>query len=448
MLGGLDALAPERAGFLFERQLHADIGHILLHQLANAAPGTKDWRVVEDDAERLAVRLEAHTVGVHFAKAHLVQQRIGQVRVVLKGALGLGFIIEGGGGERRRLAGLAQAEVDSLNDFIAIHRMRHGKAEALVIEDLVHNRVRMAEIEGEDGIAGFAILPEQDLVVADLLILLEEREVFHEDMAVLHVDIAGHSAQVEDLGVLYNVSGNPVDIGQLVAGGVHLPVVGVAFQHDGDFGRDLGEAPGEEDRHVGVEARGEPVVEVLMPELKLVFLRLRVQLLFVGVVAMELGQVVLGIPGHRSAVGPGHQVHEDAMRAGEGEADGEIVGRVHDDGLAANGQPDGEAGGEVFIAQHILIPEHEVLGGVRRAVRPSDAFTQVEGVGGAVIGDFPGFGQIGAHIGAVTVVAHQLRVHEAVSEDAGIAGAYADAAPGAAVLTDLIQRFDHHRVGW
>ena len=163
---------------------------------------------------------------------------------------------------------------------------------------------------------------------------------------------------------------------------------------------------------------------------------------------MELGHVVLGIPGHRSAVGPGHQVHEDAMRAGEGEADGEIVGRVHDDRLAADGQPDGEAGGEVVIAQHVLIPEHEVLGGMRRAVRPLDAFTQVEGVGRAVIGDFPGFSQIGTDIGAVHVVAHQLRVHEAVSEDTGIAGADTDAAPGAAVLTDLIQRFDHHWVGW
>ena len=51
----------------------------------------------------------------------------------------------------------------------------------------------MAEIEGHDRVAGLTELPEQDLVVARLLILLEEREVLHQDMAVLHVDVAGHS---------------------------------------------------------------------------------------------------------------------------------------------------------------------------------------------------------------------------------------------------------------
>ena len=77
VFGGLNALAPERAGFLFERQLHADIGHILLHQLANAAPGAEDGRVVEDDAERLAVRAQADSIGVPFGEAHFVEQGVG-----------------------------------------------------------------------------------------------------------------------------------------------------------------------------------------------------------------------------------------------------------------------------------------------------------------------------------------------------------------------------------
>ena len=120
-----------------------------------------------------------------------------------------------------------------------------AKREAFIVENLVQDRLRMAEIEGYDGIARFAELPEKDLVVAGIFIFLEEREILHQNMAVLHVDFTGYGAQIQNLGVFDNIGGDLVDVGQLVAGGVHLPVVGVALQHDRNFGRNLGEAPGE-----------------------------------------------------------------------------------------------------------------------------------------------------------------------------------------------------------
>ena len=68
------------------------------------------------------------------------------------------------------------------------------------------------------------------VVIATVAVLQDHWQLGQVDMALLHVELAGHGAQVHDLGVVGQRHHHGVDIGQLVAGGVDGVKVWVALQ--------------------------------------------------------------------------------------------------------------------------------------------------------------------------------------------------------------------------
>ena len=88
------------------------------------------------------------------------------------------------------------------------------------------------------------------------------------------------------------------------------------------------------------------------------------------------------------------------MRCVEFEADGGGIDADHPAGFAAGGHVRDWRGHDVLVAVKIVEPEHEVVGGERRAVTPFHAAAQEQRGGPAVGGDFVGAGHRGRDLAA------------------------------------------------
>ena len=256
-----------------------------------------------------------------------------------------------------------------------------------------------------------------DRVVALLLVLEDHRQLAEVDVALLQVVVAGDRAQVQDLEVLGQRHDHAVEIGQLVARGVDRPVVGVALHHPGRVVDRLDGPERPEHRQLGVER---PVLlEVQVGDPVVVARRLGRgvgRLLAARVFGQELLEVVRRRVGavaalvrlpHRLAAADQGVAHHQLLEQVEGhvelEVDGVVVDLDDPPGLALGGHVRDRRRHDVLVAVDVLVPEHEVVGGERRAVRPPQALAQMEREGLAVLAHLPALGERGARHGAGVV---------------------------------------------
>ena len=122
-----------------------------------------------------------------------------------------------------------QPAPDHLVDLVAVQRDRKRLAESQLLKQLAHHRIAVVEV-GPDRQHHVAapVVPQVGAVVAAFLVLLVEREVVHGGELQRVVQIAGDDLGGDRLQVLVQQAILGVDVGELVAGRVDLPVVGVA----------------------------------------------------------------------------------------------------------------------------------------------------------------------------------------------------------------------------
>ena len=185
--------------------------------------------VLDQQQHRLAVLADAEAVAVARGQTHLVQQAVGRLGVMLGVGLRPLLLEEAG---RRQDGGLArhqQAVVDDVVDLGAVDRQRQGAPEAQVPEQLAHRRVGIVLVEAEHHLGAVDAGHRDHPVAAAGLVLLVPGEVLERSLHVGHVRLAADHLELVHL-LVDDGGDHAVNVGQLVAGGVHLPVVGVLVQ--------------------------------------------------------------------------------------------------------------------------------------------------------------------------------------------------------------------------
>ena len=163
-------------------------------------------------------------------------------------------------GARPGLVRLRLAEIDEVDDLLAVHAERERLAEFLVGEHLPDLRVLVGHVQVNLNLLGRGA-DQLDQAVAALLHVLRQRRLVLQrvEMTLLNVETSGNRVEHQRLHVLRDVEGEPIDIGQLVARGIDLPEIGIALHHDAGRAAGIGllDHPGVECRLVDIApARG------------------------------------------------------------------------------------------------------------------------------------------------------------------------------------------------
>ena len=87
----------------------------------------------------------------------------------------------------------------------------------------------VVQVEVQRGVGAVEGEVEMQVVIAAIAVFQNHRQLGQVDMALLHVELAGHGAQVHDFGVVGQRHHHAVDIGQLVARGIDRVIIGVAL---------------------------------------------------------------------------------------------------------------------------------------------------------------------------------------------------------------------------
>ena len=135
-----------------------------------------------------------------------------------------------------------------------------------------------------------------------------------------------------------------------------------------------------------------------------------------------------------------------AVGAGEGERDGDVVDLRELHRLAVDHPFRVRGGGDVGVGLDRLPPEDDVIDRERRTVGPLQAAAQVQGQLGAVLRPRPLPGQTGLDrvLGIARPAQHRLVIESA--EGVEVLDPLEGAAPRAAVLADRVDRLDHQRI--
>ena len=219
-----------------------------------------------------------------------------------------------------------------------------------------------------------------DPVAAPLLVLEQDRQLADVDVAGLRVVLPGDRPQVDGLQALAQRHLDPVDVGELVAGGIHPDAVRVPLEDEArrvDRGRRL---PGGHDRQVGVEGGVVAVLHQGDPAIDLQVRGLPVDVGLRGVLGVELLEVVGGGEAAQAeAAVPG--VVADAPHRGQHDRQGLVGIRRDELDRAGVHLPDGDrlavdrhdrkrGRHQVLVLVEVLEPEHEVVRGERLPVAP------------------------------------------------------------------------------
>ena len=290
-----------------DRQVHPDGGPVLLDQLLERR---LNGRGEERPRQPLAVRAQAEFAVPVPLQAQLVQHLVGPVRIVLRPRVVVVGVVVLGGGEGVDLGRLGTAEVQHLVDLVAVDRQRQRAAEVHLAEQVTQHLIPFQGlVDHQRGGALVGVLPQEHPVLAARLVLLEHRELLEVDGVSLgggEVHLPADDLAVVHLQVLQPPAHDPVDVGELVACAVDLPVERVPL-----VDQQVGLLPG-----LGVRIeRGQirlhreadevmvAVVEVLVPGIEPGLLGHLVGIAVVGDV--ELFQVVARRRQHASP--PAHQ---------------------------------------------------------------------------------------------------------------------------------------------
>ena len=113
---------------------------------------------------------------------------------------------------------------------------------------------------------------------------------------------------------------------------------------------------------------------------------------------MELLEVMRRIQGRRRTEAVGDTINEGGVWAVEIEGYSGVVDLLDHDSLASGLPQRIDRGGELGIHKHIVVPEHDVVGGKRFAVGPAHALAQPEREGLGVLADLEGLRDMGDDI--------------------------------------------------
>ena len=243
-------------------------------------------------------------------------------------------------------------------------------AEALVPIQRAQALVRVGEVELQHHVAGVQARPDVHVDETRSFAEFEQRNILRAQREGGEVQLSGGRLGGGKLGVVEDDLGvHSVDVGQLVAGGVDLEIVGIAFQaHHLQRAANHPERP--QRRHLGAlfDAKslerphpGCPTDESLPPRSFSEFLAIRIG-------RVKPFEIVFGID-HEIAV-LSDQVYE--QRVGFVERVAKVV-VVHADNSAALNQPRRD-GVEFLVQPDVIEGEHEIVAGERLAVRPAQAF--------------------------------------------------------------------------
>ena len=176
-----------------------------------------------------AIGQGAPAVAIAPAQAGLIQQLVGQLRVILRPVVGHPGFVEGRIRRRRRLRRRGQAEVDEVVDFFAVDGHGHRLAEADILEDGAHRFVGMRQVE-HHAVFVAAVVGNQGDAVAAVLGAIDIGGVAEQLAPAEMAEFAGDGFQVLHFQVLDEDAPQAIGIGQLVAGGIDLVEVGVALE--------------------------------------------------------------------------------------------------------------------------------------------------------------------------------------------------------------------------
>ena len=427
---GRAALGPQAAVLDRDLGANADRLPVILDQLQHVGSAAGFLGAVggDDEHQLLSVRAQAHVVAVAGGQADAVQQPIRAVRIVVdvhrrhEERIGL---------HRDRLPRKGNAQVDQIADLLAVDRLGHGDAEVTLVEQLAQDVVLVGQVELQR--VRNRVDPLPHLVVLRCLVLHEQGEVSEAHVARLHVDLARHRLEVGGLAALDHVDRHAVDVGELLADRVHLPVEGVAL---GDLarhaGRLRGQLPRADARDILVQGHVGQLAVPLVPQLEAFGLGRLVEVVLVGEVGVKLLQVVLG--GEQPIATEGQHLLEQAVGGGEGEDDRLIV-HLGDGGRhGLHRQPRRKHRADLLVLVDVLKLEDDVVSRERRAVGPLHALAQVEGELGTIRTRLPTLGDVGDYGRAIAGAAQQGLVPHPVGQ-AVVRGTGGHAPPGAAVLT-------------
>ncbi len=343
------------------------------------------------------------------------------------------------------MADLTGAEVEELVHGLAVDGVREAGAEVDVLHQLAHDRVGVALVHVEREPTG-GVGPAQYLVAVGLSALCQQGEVGEADVAVLEVDVAGAGPQGDGFSVLDQIGDDAVDVGELVAFGVDLPVVGVAHS-DHLIGRE-GHLDLPRSHHGPVRIQVDAVLldKELCPVVDPRLVDEGLQFVFGNEVGMELAQVVFGRERRVTVVG--QALLQKRVGGTEAKLDRGVVD-LDDLGLdTCYPLPVDPYSGtdHVGAQQHRLVEKDQVVGGEGVAVRPLEAFTEFQGMDRAVGVGADRCGQRGDRHGPAEVPLEQGFGGDG-APTVPIARSSQGASQGATVLADLLERLDHHRVG-
>ncbi len=200
--------------------------------------------------------------------------------------------------------------------------MRHGLTEFLHVHQIEDVFVGIV-IHGDDpGPGVIAAAPHDDAVIARFLVFQHERHIQQVHIAHLHIQLAGDALERDQFGcaALRNLDIQPVNIRQLIAFGIDLPVVGVPVQHQALAGDIIDGHPGGERRSVRIVHATAEVVAVDQFG----------GVLGVAVRRVKAAHIVLGHDMNRRVVGAARFVfEEERVGVGEAEVQGVVVDLFH-----------------------------------------------------------------------------------------------------------------------
>ena len=375
------ALAQHRTGLGVDLGLQPDGFPILLDQLVDRKPGLSG-DVLDDQQYRLAVRPDTKSVAVSFRQAHVVEQTVGLV----DSEAGVGMVLAplrlvvAGSRHDGGLARHGEALEGDAIDLFAVHRQRQSTAESDVLIDLTAHRIRVIQIERIGGVAAENPGHLMDHVVAGGLVLLVEGEIL--EIERMNGEVGLPRDDLERIGLRVDDGrDDPVDVGQLLTGGIDDVEVRIALE-DLVRGGELLVLPGVQRGAIHVLGREEigMVVQGLVPGVVAFLLGLRVGVFVV--LDVPLLQIMLGSPVH--PVG-GAIVDHVEQQIGIGLVEFEhhrVVVDCPQPGDLTSDSP----GLDLLVLVHVVVLEHEVGRRELIAVGPLQPFPQVQGEAQVVIG--------------------------------------------------------------
>ena len=254
--------------------------------------------------------------------------RLGLVELcVLEGVLVAG--VEGVALGDHVLAALAHPQEDQLIDLIAVYGVGQGDAKVEVADQVAHCGIGVVVlVEHQPGVLALGARPEDHAVALIVRTLPQGRNRVHRQLPVLHVEVPGNGPQRQHVYVLYQVRHHPIDVGKLVAIGVHTVVVGVAL-HDQLLVSSSGPGrPRVEGDELGIADGVSPVMLVLEELSPLLEAGVRYQLVHVclrRVIRVELLHIVLRLVRQLPVGAHAYVLFEEPEVVGEAETEGRVI---------------------------------------------------------------------------------------------------------------------------